>query len=30
MEEEEERQEAMQRKSVVEENIPLKFRRDRS
>jgi len=30
MEEEEERQEAMQKLSVVEENIPLKFRRDKS
>lgn len=30
MEEEEERQEEMVKKSVVEENIPLKFRRDMS
>ncbi|OIW27729.1 hypothetical protein CONLIGDRAFT_634069 [Coniochaeta ligniaria NRRL 30616] len=30
MEEEEERQEAMVKQAVVEENIPLKFRRDRS
>jgi hypothetical protein len=30
MEDEEERQETMQKLSVVEDNIPLKFRRDKS